>query len=227
MASPDIEIKGTTFTISVVHLIDNDLEHIQDILEQKMAQAPKFFETAPVIINIDKVEQPIDFIELNKVVNQTGFVMVGVTGCRDTVQKQQLHQDKIPVLIAGRDVESKPIQEPQTAPVAGKPAKIVRGQVRSGQQVYAKDSDLVIIGSVSNGAEIIADGSIHVYGALRGRAIAGASGQEKSAIFCQSLQAELVSIAGQYQISDGLQSMWQQACSIELDAQQLKFASLN
>lgn len=226
MADPDIEIKGTTFTISVVHLIDNDLDHIKNVLERKMAQAPKFFETAPVIININRVDDPIDFVALKSVVKETGFVMVGVTGCRNSDQKQQLHADKIPVLIAGRDVEPQPISQPEEAPIPGSPVKIVRGQVRSGQQVYAKDSDLVIIGSVSNGAEIIADGNIHVYGTLRGRAIAGAGGQEQCAIFCQNLQAELVSIAGQYQLSDGLQSMWQQPCSIELDAQQLKFASL-
>lgn len=224
MASPEIEIKGTTFTISVVHLIDADLQHIKAVLEKKMAQAPKFFESAPVIVNINQVNEPIDFAKLNETIKATGFIMVGVTGCQNSEQKSLLHELKIPVLVAGRD--NTKTDESKTPSVPLSP-KIVRGQVRSGQQVYAKNCDLIIIGSVSNGAEIIADGNIHVYGALRGRAIAGANGQADCAIFCQNLQAELISIAGHYQLSESLQSMWKQACYIKLDAQQLKFATLN
>lgn len=226
MAEPEVEIKGTTFTISVIHLIDNDLEHIKQVLEKKMAQAPKFFATAPVIVNVSLVNESLDFSALRTAINATGFVMVGVTGTRDSAQKQLCHTANIPVLIAGRDVEPKPIEAPQDVSI-GQPPKVVRGQVRSGQQVYAKNCDLVVFGSVSNGAEIIADGSIHVYGALRGRAIAGASGQSDCIICCQSLQAELVSIAGHYQLSENLQPMWQHACCIELQERQLTFAPLN
>jgi septum site-determining protein MinC len=74
--------------------------------------------------------------------------------------------------------------------------------VRSGQQIYAKNADLIILSSVSHGAEIIADGSIHVYGALHGRAIAGAQGDQAARIFCKKLDAELISIAGIYLLSD-------------------------
>ncbi len=80
--------------------------------------------------------------------------------------------------------------------------KIVRQTVRSGQQIYAPGGDLVIIGSVSTGAEILADGNIHIYGILRGRALAGVRGDTSRAIFCHSLQAELCSIAGIYILSD-------------------------
>ena len=70
--------------------------------------------------------------------------------------------------------------------------------VRSGQQIYARGRDLVLTTLVGNGAEVIADGSIHIYGALRGRALAGAQGDESARIYCQEFHAELVSIAGQY-----------------------------
>ncbi|GLQ29786.1 septum site-determining protein MinC [Litoribrevibacter albus] len=83
-------------------------------------------------------------------------------------------------------------------------AKIVATPVRSGQQIYAKGSDLIVLAQVGQGAEVIADGNIHIYGTLRGRAIAGASGNSEARIFCQSLQAELISIAGVYQVSDDL-----------------------
>lgn len=83
-------------------------------------------------------------------------------------------------------------------------AKIVRQTIRSGQQVYAPGGDLVIIGSVSTGAEILADGDIHVYGTLRGRALAGVRGNQNASIFCHCLQGELISIAGIYLLSDDI-----------------------
>lgn len=83
-------------------------------------------------------------------------------------------------------------------------AKIVRQTIRSGQQIYAPSGDLVIIGSVSTGAEILADGDIHVYGTLRGRALAGVRGDQQASIFCHCLQAELISIAGIYLLSDDI-----------------------
>lgn len=83
-------------------------------------------------------------------------------------------------------------------------SKIVHQPIRSGQQVYAADGDLIIMASVSAGAEILADGNIHVYGTLRGRALAGVKGDTRARIFCQSLEAELVSIAGQYKISEDM-----------------------
>jgi septum site-determining protein MinC len=78
--------------------------------------------------------------------------------------------------------------------------------VRSGQQVYARGRDLVVTRLVANGAEVIADGSIHVYGALRGRALAGARGDTNARIFCQAFHAELVSIAGQYRVFEDIPS---------------------
>ena len=76
--------------------------------------------------------------------------------------------------------------------------------VRSGQQVYARGRDLILTALVGNGAEVIADGSIHAYGALRGRALAGAQGDESARIYCQEFHAELVSIAGQYRVFEDI-----------------------
>ena len=77
-----------------------------------------------------------------------------------------------------------------------------RNAVRSGQQIYARDADLIITSSVSAGAELVADGNIHIYGMMRGRALAGAGGDRDCQIFCTNLAAELVSIAGEYWIMD-------------------------
>ena len=95
--------------------------------------------------------------------------------------------------------------EPAHTPLAK--SKLVTSPVRSGQQIVAKGSDLIVTSAVSHGAELLADGSIHIYGALRGRALAGISGDQDARIFCQSLEAELVSIAGFYRLSDAIDSV--------------------
>jgi septum site-determining protein MinC len=81
-------------------------------------------------------------------------------------------------------------------------SRLITQPVRSGTQIYARGADLVVTASVSPGAEIMADGNIHVYAALRGRALAGAGGDAEARIFCSRLEAELVSIAGHYLVSD-------------------------
>ena len=83
-------------------------------------------------------------------------------------------------------------------------ARLITEPVRSGTQIYARGTDLVVTAAVSPGAELVADGNIHVYGALRGRALAGASGDIEARIFCSRLEAELVSIAGRYLVSEQL-----------------------
>lgn len=93
------------------------------------------------------------------------------------------------------------------APVVGAEAgsRMITRPVRSGQRVYAPVGDLVILSQVSSGAEVLAAGNIHVYGALRGRALAGVKGNRECRIFCHDLQAELVSVAGNYRISEHIE----------------------
>lgn len=112
---------------------------------------------------------------------------------------------------AASGVASSPASNPRPSPKPspgkpgpGSPFKVVSGPIRSGQRIYAAGGDLSIIGAVSSGAELLADGNIHVYGPLRGRAIAGNNGDPAARIFCQNLQAELVSVAGHYRVSENI-----------------------
>ena len=99
--------------------------------------------------------------------------------------------------------------------------------VRSGQQVYARERDLVVAAAVANGAEVIADGSIHVYGTLRGRAMAGAQGDETARIFCSDFRAELVAIAGHYRVFEDMPKEFEgQAVQCWLDNGKLMIARL-
>ncbi|MGQ0623015.1 MAG: septum site-determining protein MinC [Panacagrimonas sp.] len=89
-----------------------------------------------------------------------------------------------------------------SAPAVHKPARVITDHIRSGQQIYAEGSDLIVMSTVSPGAEVIADGCIHVYGQLRGRAIAGARGDDQARIFCKIMEAELLAVAGIYAVAD-------------------------
>ncbi len=107
------------------------------------------------------------------------------------------------------------------------PTKVVTTPVRSGQQIYAPGGDLIILASVSAGAEVLADGNIHIYGPLRGRALAGIKGDERARIFCGSQEAELVSIAGHYLVDEVLHStQWKEACQIFIEEGSIKIETL-
>ena len=125
---------------------------------------------------------------------------------------------------------AEPVREPIHAAPPASPtlgAQHHDGTVRSGQQVYARERDLVLTGAIANGAEVIADGSIHVYGSLRGRAMAGAQGDEKARIFVSDFRAELVAIAGHYRVFEQIpKDLEGQAVQCWLDGEKLMIARL-
>ena len=125
---------------------------------------------------------------------------------------------------AAAPAQSEPVS---TAAPTLKPAKVINRPVRSGQQVYAEGSDLVITASVSEGAELLADGNIHVYGTLRGRALAGVKGNTGARVFCQSLDAELISIAGQFIMHETVKGeCWKKPAQVYLEDETLRIEPL-
>ena len=232
MADTGIELKGSTFTLSVLHLTDTDPKQIKELLEAKVAQAPHFFNFAPLVVNVERLESTPDFESLKDIIEREDFVLVGVTGARDDATKVAAKAAGLAVMIAGKAVA--PTQESAPLPVEKEkeepmltPTKVHHGNVRSGQQIYAAGGSLVIIGTVGNGAEVIADDSIHIYGSLRGRALAGARGNTQARIYCQELDPELVSIAGTYQLSDALpKEMNGQHVHVHLEQDKLIFEKL-
>lgn len=239
MVERDNELKGTTFTISVLHLSDGNPVRIRQLLAAKVALAPQFFNCAPLVINVERLTEIPDFEQLRELVESEDFVLVGITGARDESMKTAAKAAGLAVMVSGKSRKAEPEPEPapapkpvepvvEAAPVAPQPvpmvpSKVHVGPVRSGQQIYAAGTSLVVLGSVSPGAEVIADDSIHIYGALRGRAIAGAKGNPRARIYCQQLQAELLSVAGTFQLSDALPSgLIQEPVHIRLDNEQLR-----
>ncbi|MFT4928553.1 MAG: septum site-determining protein MinC [Phenylobacterium sp.] len=248
MSEQTIDLKGSLFTLSVLHLTQNDLSQLEFELKRKISQAPSFFYRAPVVVNIEQLEQQqIDFIALKMVIQALDFVLVGISGGTPE-QKEHAKEVGLAVLNLTKDpVKTKTATETTAESVIQtvvetviekqietvekiivRPSKEIKQNVRSGQQVYAQDSNLVILGSVAHGAEVVADGDIHIYGTLRGRALAGAKGKADAKIYCQNLQAELVSICGNYKMSEALQQdAWDQSASIELSDEKLIINVIN
>jgi septum site-determining protein MinC len=238
MSEQAIELKGSLFTLSVLHLTQSDLSQLNIALKTKISQAPGFFYRAPVVVCIKQVEeQTIDLAELKNIIHGLDLVLVGISG-GNAAQKILAKEQGLAVLNHTKDPQPKKAEtivetviEKQIETiekVVYEPAKEIKQNIRSGQQVYAQGTDLVIIGSVAHGAEVIADGNIHIYGTLRGRALAGVKGDTNAKIYCQNLRAELVSICGNYMMSEALQkNVWGQAASIELCEEKLIISELN
>ncbi|QEM91200.1 septum site-determining protein MinC [Kosakonia radicincitans] len=204
MSNTPIELKGSSFTLSVVHLHDAKPEVIRQALEDKIAQAPAFLQHAPVVVNVSALEGPVNWPQLQKTIAATGLRVVGISGCKDTELKAEIERAGLPLLTEGKEKAPRQVSAPEPAPVVTPVTKtrLIDMPVRSGQRIYAPHCDLIVTSHVSAGAELIADGNIHVYGMMRGRALAGASGDKDAQIFCTHLTPELVSIAGEYWLSD-------------------------
>lgn len=196
------ELKGNLFTLTVMYLRHCNREAIDRHLAEKIRQAPGFFKNAPVVIDLETLTEADDFIDfagLYDLLRGRGMIPVGVRNGSAKLQAAAV-QAGLPVLPDNRSpVVAKKVDRP-----SGQRSKIVTQPVRSGQQLYAPDGDLILMGAVSPGAEVLADGSIHIYGTLRGRALAGAKGDTEARIFCQNLEAELVAIAGHYRVFEQL-----------------------
>ncbi|MDX7988043.1 septum site-determining protein MinC [Xenorhabdus sp. 12] len=201
MSQSPIELKGSNFTLSVVHLYDDQPEIIHRAIQEKMEQAPEFLKNAPVVINISALPIEADLLALHRAIESVGLRVVGISGCQNEEQRKIVLKSALPLLKEGKRLKTSIQENKPTEPIFKK-TRIINTPVRSGQRIYAPDSDLIVTNNVSAGAELIADGNIHIYGVLRGRVLAGASGDRESQIFCTHLNAELTSIAGQYWLSE-------------------------
>jgi len=211
MPQSPIELKGSSFTLSVLHLHHTDPAIVRQALAEKVSQAPAFLKNAPVVVNVSSLTTDVNWLQMQQAIASTGLHIVGISGCKDAQLKNIISQAGLPLLTEGKEkkpaVDTPPpppaeIPEPVIAEPQSTKTRVISTPVRSGQQIYAKNCDLIVTNSVSAGAELIADGNIHIYGVMRGRALAGASGDKNSQIFCTHLAAELVSIGGVYWIMD-------------------------
>lgn len=205
------QLKGSLLTLTVLELLRSDTSSIQAQLLSLVKQTPDLFKRMPIVIDLNKIADAtvsLDFAAIKHLLSTHGLVPVGVRGGNAT-QQQAATEAGFGILHNARGEKTElPTQQhsSETATTESR-AKFITQPIRSGQQIYAKNSDLIILASVSPGAEVLADGNIHIYGALRGRALAGVNGNKETRIFCQKLEAELVSIAGHYWINEDITSL--------------------
>lgn len=211
------QLRGNSFTMMVLKVNRPDSPEFFAHLNIKVRQAPNFFRNAPVVLDFDELPEDLagfDVASFAAGVRAHHLLPVGFQGGPRPVQEAALAAGLIP-MPAGRAAKLETVPAPERASASAvqpqivveqvhRPTMVVTEPVRSGQQIYAEKTDLVITASVSPGAELLADGHIHVYGALRGRALAGVSGDATARIFCQSLEAEVVSVAGLYRVSEDI-----------------------
>ena len=236
MSQTPIELKGSNFTLSVVHINHPQPDVVLKALQEKIAQAPAFLANAPVVVNVAALNSTVDWEGMHRAVAQSGLKIVGVSGCKDEQLKSQITSLGTPLLNEGKvAVQKVPPANPEPIePIKAQEddktlrTRIIDTPIRSGQQIYARNADLIVTSSVSAGAELVADGNIHIYGNMRGRALAGASGDKQAQIFCTHLAAELVSIAGEYWIMDQIPSeFFSKAARLALREGTLAIESLN
>lgn len=245
--SPATDLKGSVFTLTVLRINRAEIPQIEKELSDRISKGPRFFEYAPVVIDLDPLRagnRDVDLPALTTMLHRLKLIPVGVRHA--SLEQQRAAREIGLAIMKGGSVRDLPPQPNSMAVTAdssdmvnvstsetqgscldlksarktivepdlprnSEPAKptqttaqtkVIHQSVRSGQQIYARDGDLIVLGGVNAGAEIVADGNIHIYGSLRGRALAGAQGDVHARIFCQYLEAELVAVAGQYRVFD-------------------------
>jgi septum site-determining protein MinC len=204
--TPLLELKSASLTLVAVVLRSTDLTLLAHDLAEREALTPGLFDKDPAAIDLWRVREadgPIDFTAMLALLRSHNLVPVAARGGNAEQMAAAVAVGLAEAPDAPRSGTREPtvpmltetVREVQLPPA---PVLIVDKPLRSGQQVYARGGDVVVLSLVSHGAEVIADGHVHVYAPLRGRAIAGAKGNTAARIFSTCMQAELLAIAGVY-----------------------------
>jgi septum site-determining protein MinC len=198
-------------------------------VDQWLSRSPGFFAGKSVVIDVSGLSlTKRNFVALIADLKARDIRILGMEGAHPS-----WIDDGLPPLMNGSrtagpvDVADAPSSQPPAAPLAPTSSLLIDTPVRSGQSIL-HDGDVTIIGSVASGAEIVAAGSIHIYGALRGRVLAGAYGNTSARIFCRRLEAELMSIGGYYAVADELAAhLHKKSIHAWLEGEALKITTLD
>lgn len=214
-------------SLAVMRLFSDDLEAIGARLRIQAKKAPSMFRGAPLAIDVGVLgSADLDLSGVVELLREQGVVPVAIRGGDDAMRSAaaglnlgvlEWAETSVTQAQSPKDEPAEPSQAashkaekaqkpapPPAPPNTRTPTTLITQPVRSGQHIYARGGDLLILGTVSAGAEVIADGHIHVYGKLHGRALAGAQGDGQARIFVQSMEAELIAVAGVYRVSEEL-----------------------
>ena len=243
-------LRSGNFNLLVLRLLDPRPEAVLPALGDQFRKAPGFLRFAPIVLGLDDLvatPEETDFRALIAGLHALEIVPIGTIGGNPGL-RQAAQAAGLPTLrvIGGKDNEELAPVSPQPvvalaapqlvatqAPLgadfkgSGRAAMLITDPVRAGQRIYAEGADMVITATVNAGAEVLADGNIHIYGALRGRAIAGAQGDTEARVFALNFDPELIAIAGYYAVRDGLsEAPIGKAVQTRLDGEELRFEKL-
>ncbi|MEW6446045.1 MAG: septum site-determining protein MinC [Pseudomonadota bacterium] len=211
------QLKGRMLTLMVFELHNPNIVQLAMKLKEHMAQAPNLFKNTPLAVDLTPLQdgfKVIDFPALASLLDNHGLTVVGVIGGNEQ-QRAAAARARLALFPDGPSRAAEPARQQAAAPESDADSApdspppptsdiVLRQPVRAGQQVYARGGDLIVESAVNEGAEVVADGDIHIYGPLRGRAMAGARGRGDARIWCSSLDAELVSINGIYRTREDI-----------------------
>jgi len=196
-----LELKGRMLPATRIRVLDTSPAAIQAQLDELARQMPHALKGMLAVLESDA---ELDLPALLTALRAAGIRPLGVTDGPLTASALAAGLVVVPKDSRSRsETAPEPARAaPAEAIAARRSTRVITEPVRSGQQIYAEDADLVVLSAVSPGAEVIADGCVHVYGPLRGRALAGARGDDTARVFARRFEAELVAVAGVYAVAD-------------------------
>jgi septum site-determining protein MinC len=193
-----VRLRGRSYLAFVFSPVVPIMEWLEDI-DATLSRSPGFFLGKPVVLDLATVDLSGSAItHLVMSLEKRNIRVLGIEGC----EAARLTPTMPPLLTGGRHAPIQQVEpeKPEVKPPAS--SLLLDSPVRSGQSIVFPDGDVTVVGSVASGAEIVAGGSIHVYGTLRGRAMAGVNGNSSARIYCHKMEAELLAIDGYYQTAE-------------------------
>jgi septum site-determining protein MinC len=219
-----IRLRGRSYVAFVFAPVVPIVGWLEEI-DATLARSPNFFIGKPVVLDLSAVDlSQSAIVHLVKSIEQRNIRVLGLEG----VEPTHLDASMPPLLTGGRQCAVQQAEPEKREKKPQETSLLLDSAVHSGQSIIFIDGDVTVLGSVNSGAEIVAGGSIHVYGALRGRAMAGVNGNPSARIYCQKIEAELLAIDGYYQTAEELDaSLRSKPAQARLDGKIMRVTPLN
>jgi len=196
-----VRLRGRSYVAFVFSPVVPIVEWLAEI-DATLARSPGYFVGKPIVLDLASVDLSSSAIaHLLGSLTERSIRVLGIEG----VDEERLGANMPPLLTGGRAcviTRNEPVQKPEPEAKPKPTSLLLDSPVRSGQSIVFMEGDVTVLGSVGSGAEIVAGGSIHIYGTLRGRAMAGVNGNSNARIYCQRIEAELLAIDGYYQTAE-------------------------
>jgi septum site-determining protein MinC len=219
-----VRMRGRSFVAFVFCPVVPIVGWLEEI-DATLLHSPGFFIGKPVVLDLSAVDlSQAAIVHLVTSLQQRNIRVLGIEG----VDAARLTSNMPPLLTGGRDCVLSPNEprKPETRPKST--SLLLEGQVRSGQSIVFTEGEVTILGSVGSGAEIVAGGSIHIYGTLRGRAMAGVNGNPAARIYCQKIEAELLAIDGYFRTAEQIDAtLCNRPAQVWLDDDIIRITPLN